>query len=65
VVLPLFGRGVLAPRERVGLLPEDDRWFTIYFAQLTLCPIPLPERTRKCQVCARSKLLGIPSAAHD
>ncbi len=22
--------------ERVGLLPEDDRWFTIYFAQLPL-----------------------------
>ncbi|MFI5056690.1 MAG: hypothetical protein ACHQLQ_00760, partial [Candidatus Acidiferrales bacterium] len=22
--------------ERVGLLPEDDRWFTIYFADLPL-----------------------------
>jgi hypothetical protein len=25
VVLPLVLRGVLAPRERVGLLPEDER----------------------------------------
>ena len=22
--------------ERVGLLPADDRWFTVYFAQLPL-----------------------------
>ncbi len=37
--------------ERVGLLPEDDRWFTIYFAQLPLARFdsqklrvrPLPE----------------------
>jgi hypothetical protein len=36
VVLPLVRRGVLASRDRVGLLPEDDRWFTIYFAQLPL-----------------------------
>jgi transposase InsO family protein len=37
--------------ERVGLLPEDDRWFTIYFAEVPvarfdskkLCVTPLPE----------------------
>ncbi len=37
--------------ERVGLLPEDDRWFTIYFAQLPIARFdshklqvtPLPE----------------------
>jgi putative transposase len=37
--------------ETVGLLPEDDRWFTIYFAQLPLarfdsqklCVTPLPK----------------------
>ncbi len=22
--------------ERIGLLPEDDRWFTVYFAQLPM-----------------------------
>ena len=32
--------------ERVGLLPEDDRWFTIYFAQLPLARFD----SRKLQV---------------
>src|SRR5258708_9960992 len=31
---------------------------------LPLHPIPLPDRTRKCQACARSKVSGIPPAAH-
>jgi len=50
--------------EHVGLWPEDDRWFTIYFAQLPLHPISSPSRSRKCQTCARSKMSGIPPAAH-
>lgn len=57
--------------ERVGLLPEDARWFTIYFAQLPLTrfdsqrpeashPIPSPSRSRRCQGCARLKCQECP-----
>ncbi len=46
--------------ESVGLLPEDDRWFTIYFAQLPLARFdsqklqvtPLPKREVSGQVWA-------------
>jgi integrase-like protein len=42
--------------ERVGLLPEDDRWFTIYFAQFPMARFdsqelrvtPLPKTTEGC-----------------
>jgi hypothetical protein len=62
VVLPLVRRGVLAPRDRLGLLPEDDRWFTILLCAPSLARFdchklqvtPLPE-TGGCD----------PPAAHD
>ena len=46
--------------EHVGLLPEDDRWFTIYFAQLPLARFdsqelrvtPLPKTGNFCKVGA-------------
>jgi hypothetical protein len=46
--------------ERVGLLPEDDRWFTAYFAQLPLARFdshkllvtPLPKIVSFANVCA-------------
>jgi hypothetical protein len=66
--------------ERVGLLPEDDRWYTVYLAQhpiglfdsqqlrvapvLSNSPVPSPNRTRKYQICARSKVSGMPPAIH-
>ena len=65
--------------ERVGLLQENDRWFTVYFAQhpialfdshqLRVAPLLTnsqlsSNRTRKCQICARSKMSGIPPATH-
>jgi hypothetical protein len=40
--------------ERVGLLPEDDRWFTIYFAQLPLARFD----SRKLQVTPLPKTGG-------
>src|SRR6266851_3249969 len=51
--------------ERVGLLPEDDRWFTIYFAQLPLARFdshklrvtPLPE-TGGCDNVTAGRGLG-------
>jgi hypothetical protein len=62
VVLPLFRRGVLAPRDRVGLLPEDDRWFTIYFAQLPVARFD----SHKLQVTPLPETGGCdPPAAHD
>jgi len=44
--------------ERVGLLPEDDRWFTIYFAQYPLARFdnqqlrvtPLPKTASRINV---------------
>ena len=47
--------------ERVGLLPEDDRWFTVYFAQLPLARfdshklmgMPLPKIASFANVRAR------------
>ena len=47
--------------ERVGLLPEDDRWFTVYFAQLPLARFdshklmvtPLPKIASFANVRAR------------
>ena len=41
--------------ERVGLLPEDDRWFTIYFAQLPLARFD----SRKLQVTPLPKTGGV------
>jgi len=41
--------------ERVGLLPEDDRWFTIYFAQLPLARFD----SRKLQVTPLPKISSI------
>ena len=51
--------------ERVGLMPEDDRWFTIYFAQLPLARFdshklrvtPLPE-TGGCDNVTAGRGLG-------
>jgi hypothetical protein len=62
VVLPLVRRGVLAPRDRVGLLPEDDRWLTIDFAQLPLVRF----NSHKLQVAPLPETGGCdPPAAHD
>jgi len=56
--------------ERVGLLPEDDRWFTIYFAQLPIARFdshklqvtPLPE-TRGCDNVTAGEGAEAPSPA--
>jgi len=56
--------------ERVGLLPEDDRWFTIYFAQLPLARFdshklrvtPLPE-TGGCDNVTAGEGASAPSPA--
>jgi len=50
--------------ERVGLLPEDDRWFTIYFAQLPLARFD----SRKLQVMPLLKtgsLANVPAGEED
>jgi transposase InsO family protein len=41
--------------ENVGLLPEDDRWFTIYFAELPLARFD----SRKLQVTPLAKVAGL------
>jgi hypothetical protein len=49
--------------ERVGLLPEDDRYFTVYFAQIPLARFashkllvtPLPKITNFANVRAREE----------
>lgn len=54
--------------ERIGLLPEDDRWFTIYFAQVPVARfdsqklrvLPLQETRGFCTACAGE---GDPSPA--
>jgi hypothetical protein len=62
VVLPFVRRGVLAPRDRVALLPEDYRWLTIYFAQLSLVRF----NSHKLQVTPLPEKGGCdPPAAHD
>src|SRR5713226_2182742 len=56
--------------ERVGLLPEDDRWFTIFFAQLPLARFdshklrvtPLPE-TGGCDNVTAGEGASAPSPA--
>ncbi len=56
--------------ERVGLLPEDDRWFTIYFAQLPIARFdshklqvtPLPE-TGGCDNVTAGEGASAPSPA--
>ena len=56
--------------ERVGLLPEDDRWFTIYFAQLPIARFdsqklqvtPLPE-TGCCDNVTAGEGASAPSPA--
>jgi transposase InsO family protein len=58
--------------ERVGLLPEDDRWFTIYFAQLPLARFdsqklqvtPLPETGDLDNVAAGDGASAPSPAAH-
>jgi len=50
--------------ERVGLWPEDDRWFTIYFAQLPLARFD----SRKLQVMPLLKtgsLANVPAGEED
>ncbi len=50
--------------ERVGLLPEDDRWFTIYFAQLPLARFD----SRKLQVTPLLKtrsFANVPAGEED
>src|SRR5258708_32001456 len=55
--------------ENVGLLPEDDRWFTIYFAQhplarfdsQKLCVTPRPE-TRSQATSGAGDGVSLPSA---
>jgi putative transposase len=54
--------------ERIGLLPEDDRWFTIYFAEIPvarfdskkLCVMPLQSKQGFYKVDAGE---GVPSPA--
>jgi hypothetical protein len=54
--------------ERIGLLPEDDRWFTIYFAEIPvarfdskkLCVMPLQKTQGFYKVDAGE---GVPSPA--
>jgi putative transposase len=54
--------------ERIGLLPEDDRWFTIYFAEIPvarfdskkLCVMPLQKKDGFYKVDAGE---GVPSPA--
>jgi len=58
--------------EHVGLLPEDDRWFTIYFAQLPLARFdsqklqvtPLPKAGRFANVPAEEGDASPSSAPH-
>jgi hypothetical protein len=58
--------------ENVGLLPEDDRWFTIYFAQLPLARFdsqklqvtPLPETGSGDNVTAGEGAMAPSPAPH-
>jgi hypothetical protein len=54
--------------EPVGLLADDERWYTIYFAQLPiarfdsqqLCVRPLPKSSGFCKVSAGERVASLP-----
>ena len=53
---------------RAGLLADDERWYTIYFAQLPiarfdsqqLCVRPLPKSSGFCKVSAGERVASLP-----